>query len=324
MTNRTSRYIDVDTYRIYSVETIPNTTSTLPTVVLIAGIGATTVTWSAVQRLISPNLRTFSYDRLGLGKSDGTDLARPAALLAKELKDTLVAGNIPSPYLLVAHSYGGIIAREFLQAYDHDVAGLVYIDANQENTHVRRDWPIDATMRCIKTMFTTDDATGLAEDHRLTVDEWGMVKEDERVARERRASANPPRSSEGLAYVSSLEALGLHRQLYRQALGNRPIHIIVANLARDFKRLADAGKAEGLGSEEDHERLRKYCERLPAIELELAREVTRLSSTYTLVVADHSGHLVPYWDPDLCVREIERCIENWQSLDMSERDSSMT
>ena len=315
MTNLISRYIDVGPYRIHAVETIPTTASTSPTVVLISGIGGTTMTWCAVQRLLSHDLRTFAYDRLGLGKSDETDLARPAALLATELKDTLVAANIPSPYLLVAHSYGGIIAREFLEAYDDDVAGLVYVDANQENTHARREWPIEATIKCIKTMFTTDDATGLAEGHHLTSDEWEMVKEDERVARERRASANPPRSSEGLAYVSSLEALGLHRQLDRQALGHRPVHIIVANLARDFQRLAGAGKADGLGSEEDHEIMRRYCERLPSIEWELAQEVTRLSSTSSLVIADQSGHLVPYWDPELCVEEIEKCIDDWKSME---------
>jgi pimeloyl-ACP methyl ester carboxylesterase len=315
MSHLSSRDIDVGSYRIHAVETIPTTPSTSPTVVLISGIGGTSVTWCAVQRLLSRDLRTFAYDRLGLGKSDETDLARSAALLARELKDTLVAANVPSPYLLVAHSYGGIIAREFLEAYNDDVAGLVYVDANQENTHVRREWPIAATMRCIKTMFTTDDATGLAEGHHLTSDEWELVKEDEQVARERGASTNPPRSSEGLAYVSSLEALGLHRQLDRQALGRRPIHIIVAYLALYFQRLADAGKAEGHGSEEDHEIMRKYCKRLLSIELGLAQEVTRLSSTYSLVIADQSGHLVPYWDPELCVEEIERCIENWRLLE---------
>lgn len=163
-------------------------------------------------------------------------------------------------------------------------------------------------------MFTTDDATGLAQNHRLTSDEWEMVKEDERIARERRASANPPRSSEGLAYVTSLEALGLHRQLDRQALGDRPLNIIMANLARDFQRLADAGKAEGHGSQEDHEVMRNYCERLPSIELKLAEEVTRLSSSSSLFIASGAGHLVPYWDPQLCVQEIEDCIETWKRL----------
>jgi hypothetical protein len=76
-----------------------------------------------------------------------------------------------------------------------------------------------------------DDATGLAEVHHLTSKEWEMAKEGERVERERRASANPPRSSEGSAYVPSLKALGLHRQLDQQVVGHRPVHITVANLA---------------------------------------------------------------------------------------------
>ena len=84
MANLTSRDIDVGPYTIHAVETIPTSSSTSPTVVLISGIGGTTVTWCAVQRLLPQDLRTFAYDRLGLGKSGETDLARPAALLATQ------------------------------------------------------------------------------------------------------------------------------------------------------------------------------------------------------------------------------------------------
>jgi hypothetical protein len=63
--------------------------------------------------------------------------------------------------------------------------------------------------------------------------------------------------------------------------------------------------------------MRNYRERLPSNGLKFAQEVTRLFPTYSLPTADHSGRLVPWCDPELCVGEIERCIETYKLLDHS-------
>ena len=75
------RHVDVQSNRICVVETLPSAVVG-PTVVLLAGISGTTVTWLAVQRLLASRFRTFAYDRLGLGQSDGTDKERSAGTLA--------------------------------------------------------------------------------------------------------------------------------------------------------------------------------------------------------------------------------------------------
>ena len=41
----------------------------------------------------------------------------------------LQKAHVPGPYLLVAHSYGGMIARRFTQLHPGSVAGIVFVDA---------------------------------------------------------------------------------------------------------------------------------------------------------------------------------------------------
>jgi pimeloyl-ACP methyl ester carboxylesterase len=40
----------------------------------------------------------------------------------------LQAGNVSAPYILVAHSYGGLIAKHFAALYPNEVTGLVLVD----------------------------------------------------------------------------------------------------------------------------------------------------------------------------------------------------
>jgi pimeloyl-ACP methyl ester carboxylesterase len=112
-----------------------------PVVILEAGLGAAgTTEWRDFMPLLDPvRVSVCTYDRAGTGTSD----ARPqsvgtptAALQAQELHRLLEAARIPSPYVLVPHSYGGLIARVFASRYQDDVAGLVLED-------VSTAWEID-------------------------------------------------------------------------------------------------------------------------------------------------------------------------------------
>lgn len=51
---------------------------------------------------------------------------------ATELHRVLTAGGISGPYILVAHSYGALIAQYFVREHRNDVVGLVLVDAADE------------------------------------------------------------------------------------------------------------------------------------------------------------------------------------------------
>jgi pimeloyl-ACP methyl ester carboxylesterase len=99
-----------------------------PTVVLESGLAATSLTWALVQPLIAPFARVLSYDRAGLGWSD--DAAGPATALnaVHDLKSLLDRSGLPAPYVVVGHSFGGLIGRILQQLHPKLVAGLVLVD----------------------------------------------------------------------------------------------------------------------------------------------------------------------------------------------------
>jgi pimeloyl-ACP methyl ester carboxylesterase len=108
-----------------------------PTVILEAGYTASGIdTYGpTILPALARRNRVCTYDRAG----DGLSGARPAsvrpltgATQARELHTLLEAVHAGPPYVLVGHSYGGMITREFAALYRHQVAGMVLLDASSE------------------------------------------------------------------------------------------------------------------------------------------------------------------------------------------------
>ena len=102
-----------------------------PTIILDSGIGGFSLEWASVQKnLADKNFKVCSYDRAGYGWSDTGPKPRTTARITKELKILLTQANIPGPYLLVGHSFGGFNMRYFASEYPKLTAGLVLIDSS--------------------------------------------------------------------------------------------------------------------------------------------------------------------------------------------------
>jgi pimeloyl-ACP methyl ester carboxylesterase len=100
-----------------------------PTVVLEAGIAASSISWALVQNRIAEFTTVVSYDRAGFGWSRHAAPHRPTALAAaEELAVLLERAGIAPPFILVGHSFGGLIVRIFQQTFPEKVAGLVFVD----------------------------------------------------------------------------------------------------------------------------------------------------------------------------------------------------
>ena len=103
-----------------------------PTVVFEAGGGDDSSVWAEIEPAVREvnGVRTFLYDRAGLGRSDPPAAGEyriddEAAALLRALDARRVTG----PIVLVAHSYGGFVAT-LVAATDSRVAGAVLVDAN--------------------------------------------------------------------------------------------------------------------------------------------------------------------------------------------------
>lgn len=108
-----------------------------PTVVLEAGYTASGVRTfgEAILPALARKTRVCTYDRAG----DGTSDPRPAsvrpltgATQAAELAALLKAIHVTGPLVMLGHSYGGVISREFAATHPQQVVGMVLIDATSE------------------------------------------------------------------------------------------------------------------------------------------------------------------------------------------------
>lgn len=117
-----------------------------PTVVLESGIHDSSDTWAISDTKAAPVFAEVAkythvcrYDRPGTVRysnppaltARSTPVAMPRTLtsMAADLHSLLASARIPGPYLLVGHSYGGMIVRAFAQTYPSATAGLVFVDA---------------------------------------------------------------------------------------------------------------------------------------------------------------------------------------------------
>jgi len=105
-----------------------------PTIVIVPALGCGVLFWERIQRELATGMRVIVYDRAGLGWSDPPGPGwRTCDDRAEELRGLLDAAAIDPPYVLLAHSLGGVFARRFAARYPHMVAGLILVDSSHED-----------------------------------------------------------------------------------------------------------------------------------------------------------------------------------------------
>ncbi|KFY93222.1 hypothetical protein V500_03835 [Pseudogymnoascus sp. VKM F-4518 (FW-2643)] len=272
-------------------------------VVLMTGLGSTIDEWVAVRRLVEPFSRFLCYDRSGLGKSEGpptTPKAISAVSVATELDTLLKNTGVSPPYVILCHSRGGITAREFLHLRPNDVAGMVFVDANQENTFLHHEDFPSPSFELMLAGVDYYEVTGIKANTALSKEEFQAVLDVQgkpstgitSLAEEVGAKGDPP-------------VLAAKKQLQNQALGNRPVSVIHANTARDFQRLYEAGIKAGNGSERDRQEFRDIVEFWRDTSAMRAKEILDLSSVHNFRDASNSGHNIQLLEPELIVEEVK-------------------
>lgn len=98
------------------------------TVLFESGIAATNLNWSHIQEKVSSFATTASYDRSGLGWSSPCRTPRTPGNIAAELHELLDAAGIKPPYILVGHSFGGLVMRRFALMYPEEVTSIMLVD----------------------------------------------------------------------------------------------------------------------------------------------------------------------------------------------------
>jgi pimeloyl-ACP methyl ester carboxylesterase len=107
-----------------------------PTVVVENGLGDFSFDWILVQTRVAGFTRVCTYDRAGYAWSDAGPKPRTFAQINLELRDALAKLGERGPFVMVGHSYGGPVVRNFAATYPREVAGMVLVDAAFEGQRV--------------------------------------------------------------------------------------------------------------------------------------------------------------------------------------------
>lgn len=118
------RLVDLGTHRLH----LHCAGGGLPAVIFDAALGASSLSWSLVQPAVARVTRACTYDRAGFGWSDAGPLPRTAGRIADELHELLVRAAVAGPYVLVGHSFGGLVMRLLAARHVDEVAGLILIE----------------------------------------------------------------------------------------------------------------------------------------------------------------------------------------------------
>jgi pimeloyl-ACP methyl ester carboxylesterase len=117
------RYVDLGKRRLHL-----QCAGTGPTVILDAGIAASSLSWSRVHPRVAEFAAACTYDRAGLAWSDPAPRRLSASRLAADLYELTSAAALPPPFVLVGHSFGAFVVQAFADRHPHLVAGLVLVD----------------------------------------------------------------------------------------------------------------------------------------------------------------------------------------------------
>ncbi|KAJ5700795.1 hypothetical protein N7536_003808 [Penicillium majusculum] len=282
-----------------------------PLVVILTGITSSALEWSAVCRHLENEASVLLYERTGYGQSEAYPTAEPDSLtIVDELSRLLAAAALPPPYLVVGHSWGGIIAREFLAARGHEeICGMVLVDAVQERM-LFETWP-DPCIAAVTAGLDYMEVVGLTRDYRLTEVEWAELMAEE---------ASPHHTQQAtreLPYLQiSRAVLAKKQQLLpgRDPLRGQPLSVLRGNSHQDQERMYRRGVAEGLGTEAERAAFRHYLERWDASEEAFQREFLNLSSNARFSTTTQSGHNIQITEPERVVDEIHWVLQRASSV----------
>ena len=117
--------VDVGGHRMH----LHCTGSGSPTVILEPGQGGASSDFGWVAPTVARDSTVCVYDRAGRGWSDPADGPQDAARIAADLHTLLERAQVPGPYVLAGHSFGGLYVQTFAATYPDQVAGLVLLDS---------------------------------------------------------------------------------------------------------------------------------------------------------------------------------------------------
>ncbi len=214
-----------------------------PTVVLVSGFEAPQEYWNSVIPDLAAMTTVVTYDRAGIGKSEIGDLPAHGEQSSKDLRVLLDKLDVPRPYILVGHSYGGSVVRLFASMDPDDMGGLILEDTQHEDVLIElrkilKGKDLEAFEQLMVDRFSAPDNPKTEADYRnITREQVSKSKPLPRIpfviltSAGRAKAMQPIFSDEAIEEIAKLD-LALNNKLAALIPGGR--QIIVEGTGHDI------------------------------------------------------------------------------------------
>jgi len=261
-----------------------------PTIVLEAGLGVSSVEWALVFPRLAEFSRVVAYDRAGMGRSEPDAAPRTVRRLVADLHMLLKEAAIPGPYLLVGHSWGGLLIRLFAYCYPEEVAGLVLIDPSHEDLS---QFHIPGYQLLTSAVFQMTEGMARLKMQGLLRSLMGEMKQIANIL---------PAKDRDQFMAEFLDPI-VHRTI-RQEMSELPAGCQTMREVSKQSTLPDVPFVVLTGAV------------APKYQTKVRAEITRLHAQLAAstpkgkqIMAPKSGHYIPQDDPDLVVETIRQMVE---------------
>ena len=214
--------------------------------------------------------------------------------------------QINGPYLLVGHSFGGINIRTFAARYSDEVSGIILVDSSHEDQEERigsLPWPkpdfmseilsfLDDNLKFLNLGYALmkQSVSTWQRPDRFSAEEWQyhlslMMKPEHYIST----------NDEDKFFPQSLAEL----KEINQSLGDKPVVVITRGIQDELPK--------------DNEQLAEVLTKKSEIWTELQSQLLSLSTNSYQKIADKSGHMIPFEQPEIIVDAIYEMITRLES-----------
>ncbi|MGE6203668.1 alpha/beta fold hydrolase [Guptibacillus hwajinpoensis] len=264
-------------------------------IVLLSGIGGSLFEW---RDFFETDLNILSYNRAGYGQSEWANKERTVEEASGELISLLHSLGLQQKIILAGHSYGGLIAQDFVIRHPELVFGVLLIDAT----------PMDVER--IEEIENSDETSTNAYWIKKCATYAKMTKE------ELSAELQPELPELFRKWEDDIQTALLDHDtspdLYR-AVGSEIRYMVSSANQLDKSNFPNLPLTV-IGRDGEHASKQQIKAGTPANEVvtfekvweELIFEQAQLATDSRYIKATGSGHNIPYDCPELVIKEVSR------------------
>jgi pimeloyl-ACP methyl ester carboxylesterase len=299
--------VSIGTHSLYVSTSGPRRCHAHPVCIYVSGSGSPCAQFPILQAKLSEFIRVYFYDRAGYDRSELPPLSGDTKILATdtahELHTLMAKLNVAPPYILVAHSYGGWIVREYLHHYPDDVAGMVTIDCSTEAFMAVILTKLQNVFGGLCKDVDFDEISPRRKESGLTDEQYRYFKEAEKRTEEAGENYEDPRTS-------MLNLMEKHQLDYGVApMGDKPLHVFRCNFANDIRLNIEEAKRRGSGTEEQYKEAEELLAEVSLLHDQLLSLHARLSRNSRYEYIEETGHDMPSTRPRIIADRVRAMFE---------------